>query len=1050
MRLFLFLMLCGMLSVQAAFAQPISISGTITDIGGDLLPGVNVTVLGTTTGVVSDANGKYSISVPAGDAVLQFTFVGFATQEIAVEGRRSIDVTMSEEAEKIEEVVVVGYGTMKKSDLTGSVGSVNSEEIVKKGTTSVMDALQGAIAGVDITMTSSRPGSGFSIQIRGQNSMETGSPLYVVDGIVTDDIDFLNPSDIDKIDVLKDASSTAIYGSRGSNGVVIVQTKNAEFGKQARVTVSYDGYYGIREVARIPDLMDGRTYLEYRTTAYHSWDAANGKWRLTDVNTPEAGKLKDKESITLLSPIVHEMAYDENYTDWLGLVMQTGQQQNHYLNVSGNAKEMSYNIGLGYQHEKGNFIQEEFDRYNLKVSVNHTPSKFFRSGATANLSFNTFDQGSQNGYRDAIQLATIIPAFDADGKVVPQPGTGSALNGKVSNNFTSSANPLIEVNAGSQETRRFDIMGNVYMQVTPLPGLDIKTSLSPRLNRNRRGIYRGVALGNRTKAQEYASTSNMERFEYTWDNQITYDKRFGNHKLNATFINSLYYTRFESIVVAAQDFPYPSAWYNIYSGTLVPGDCSSEFSETSLLSFAGRVNYDYKGKYMLTGTIRYDGSSKLAEKWAAFPSAAVAWRLSEEEFMKSAEWLSNLKARLSLGYSGNNNGVRAYGTMDKPQTGDNVYYDFYGVSSSGFAPGVPVNRLLTWERTREVNFGLDFGLFNSRVNGTVELYDKLSDGLLMSRRLAVESGVNSMTDNVGSVNNRGVEVALNTVNIRTKDLYWSTSFTFSHNKNAIRSVYGKKEDVIGEAYFIGEPINILYDYRLLGVWKQADYDAGKTVYRRPDGTVQYTAKPGEAITDDANHDGVLSTEDKVVLGTPDPKWTGSMSSTLQYKNWDFSFSIITRQGMLVNDVFTARFGPIGNRGLNAMNYDFYIPVGAQMPDWSTRQTDADGNVIMSWKTHEGNEDTQYPIYDNAKGGYYGSSLYHQNTSFVKVRNITLGYNFGKISKVGISRLRVYVNVLNPFVFTKYPGWDPEFAGTGWSDGNGPSNITYQFGVNVKF
>jgi TonB-linked SusC/RagA family outer membrane protein len=729
------------------------------------------------------------------------------------------------------------------------------------------------------------------------------------------------------------------------------------------------------------------------------------------------------------------------------------------LNISGNAKDISYNIGIGYQNEKGNFIREMFDRYNLKVSVTHTPSKFFQTGATANMSFNTFDQGSQNGYATAFTHVPVVPAFDKDGNIIQQPGTVAAVNGSGSNNFTSTDNPLIEIPSGSQETRRYDIMGNLFIQVTPIEGLDIKSTISPRFNRNRRGRYFGLTS---QRIKDYANQNNMENFSWTWDNQITYNKIFGNHRLNATFINSFFHTRLESVSLAAEGFPYNGAWYNIYSGTLVPEECSTSYSETAMLSFAGRINYDYKGKYMLTATIRSDGSSKLADKWNTFPSAAVAWRISEEEFMKSAGWLSNLKARLSLGYSGNNNGVRPYGTINKPQTGSNVYYDFYGVTSSGFEPGRPVNPNLTWEKTRELNFGLDFGLFKNRINGSIELYDKLSDGLLMARRLAMESGVSSMTDNIGSVNNRGIELALNTVNIRTKDLYWSTSFTFAHNKNAIRTLYGRKEDVIGETHFIGQPINVIYDYHIIGVWTQAEYASGASKYFDKNGVQQYRALPGEAKTEDVSGDGLLGADDKIILGSPDPKWTGGFTSTLQYKNWDFSFNIVTRQGSFVYDWFFNRHGYSGGRANYKVWYDYYIPVDVPMPDWSVRNTDANGKVLMTWKSSgAGHENSKYPLVTNPLSGhtnFYGNNGNYQDASFVKVRTITLGYTFNKIPKVGINRLRVYVNVLNPFVFTKYPGWDPEFAQSrisqgrteSYAEGNGPATITYQMGVNVKF
>lgn len=1015
------------------------ISGIVSDGSGEPLPGVTVFLKGSTQGTITDANGHYEIAVSDEKAVLIFSFVGMKSQEIPVGSQTTINVALESEVIGLEEVVAIGYGVMKKSDLTGSVGTVSSDVLVAKGTTSVMSALQGTVPGVNITTNSARPGGSFSIQIRGQNSMEEGNPLYVVDGVVTDDIDFLNPSDIEKIDILKDASSTAIFGSRGSNGVILVQTKSATSVKTAKMSVTYDGYYGLRSIARIPEFMDGREWIDFRTSAFYSWNTTKGTYEMTASN---------QKSILQSSAILNQRLYEEDYEDWIGLATRDGKQQNHYINVAGNTKDITYNIGLGYQNEQGNFIEEELDRYNIKISVNHRPSKYFQSGATANISQTTFDAGSEYGYREIMKMPGILHAYDDNGNIVEQPGIKDVIQG--AGNFTSTANPLLEIQNGTQETRRYDIVASIYAQVTPFDGFDIKSTISPRYNRTRLGKYYGVVKNNRTV--DYAYSSNAENFDYTWDNQISYNKNFDKHHLNATFINSIYHTRYEKLIVAAQNLPYKSYWYNIYSGTLIADDCSSGYEETTMLSYAGRMNYDYMGKYLATATIRYDGSSKLAEKWAAFPSFALAWRASEEEFLKS-DWLTNLKARFSFGYSGNNNGVKPYGTQTKPVTSSNVYYDYNGTLASGFAPGSPVNPNLTWEKTRELNFGIDFGFFENRISGTIDLYDKLSDGLLMSRTLTLESGVTSMTDNIGSVSNKGIEILLNTVNVKTKNLYWSTSFSFAHNKNAIETLYGKKEDVIGESRFIGEPINVIYDYKILGVWTQAEYNAGSSAYYNASNTKVYTAKPGEAKTLDASGNGTLGSEDKIILGSPDPKWIGSFSSNLQYKNWDFSFNIYTNQGVFLLDKFTDTYGYNTQRGMAKVKFDYYMPPEVPVIDWNNFAVDASGAATAQWgTTGTGHENAKYPIFKNINGAYYGNNGNYQDASFVKVKNITLGYTFNQnlVKRIGMSSLRLYVNVLNPFTFTDYVGWDPEYAATDLVDGNGPSNITYQFGVNVKF
>lgn len=1009
--------------------KDVVISGKVVDSKGEPLIGVSVKVKGTSRGVSTNMDGSFKINVPEG-ATLVFTYLGYQTREFKLSGQRSISITLSESVSQLDEVVVIGYGAVKKRDVTGSVGSVSSENIIKRGTTSVMSALQGAVPGVDISSNSVKPGASFSVQIRGQNSMNSeNSPLFVVDGIVVSNIDFLNPADIEKIDILKDASSTAIYGSRGSNGVVIVQTKNANASSAARTNVTYDGYYGVRSLARIPDFMDGRQWVDFRTSAYYTYNSTQNSYVLTESN---------KNAVLQKSPLLESRLYNQDYTDWLGLGTQDGKQQNHYVNVAGSARDISYNIGLGYQNEKGNFTSESLDRYNIKLSALHKASKLFTLGANLNLSQTTVNSGSQYGYRDILRIPVILKAYDDDGNLIRQPGIASAIQG--SGNFTSSGNPLIEINSGNQEERRYDVLGNVFAQLTPFPGFDIKSTFSPRFNRTRTGRYYGITPD---RSKDIAYQSNTENYDYTLDNQLTYNKVIHkDHTINATLINSIYKTRYERIQAQAEGLPYNSEWYNLFSGTLVNSSSNTNYSETSLLSYAARVNYDYKGKYLVTGTIRYDGSSKLADKWKSFPSFALAWRASQEPFLKN-DYLSDLKARFSFGYSGNNNGISAYGTQVSPQTGSQVWYDYNGTVVSGFAPGTPVNPNITWEKTRELNYGLDFGFFNQRIAGSLDLYDKLSDGLLMSRTLAIESGVASMTDNIGSVSNKGIEVSLSTLNIKTRNFQWTTSFNFAHNKNAIKTLYGKKEDVPGEARFIGKPINVIYDYNIIGIWKQSQVAEA----------AQWAQQPGQAIARDINNDGrITAADDRIILGSPYPKWTGTFTSGFVFKNWDLAFNIYTRQGVFVNDAFLGEFGAANTqRGRPKINFDYYIPPGVDRYDWNNWGTNTDGSPKATWAKTEGHEDAKYPAINNP-GPYYGGNGAYTDASFVKVRNIIVGYNLPKkaISKMGLSQLRIYANILNPFTFTDYEGWDPEYATTSLQNGNGPSNVTYQFGVNLRF
>lgn len=1023
-----YLMLLATCLCAIGYAQTKQIRGMVYGETGQPLAGVSVVLKGSGAGTSTDSDGAFELSTDLSFPIeVEVSFLGYRTQTVRFDSASEQRIVLSEsDVTTIDEVVAVGYGTVRKGDLTGAVGTVSGKELQERGTTSVMSALQGTVPGVDISSNSARPGGGFNIQIRGQNSMDSYPPLYVVDGIVTSNIDFLNPADIEQIDVLKDASSTAIYGSRGSNGVVIVKTKNAGTPGSPRTTITYDGFYGIRKLARIPDFMDGREWVDFRTSAFYSYGA-------------DGYSLPNPQTILQNSPLLESRLYHQQYTDWLDLGTRTGQQQNHYVGIAAATDKLNYNLGAGYQNEVGNFLKESLDRYTLKLSVEHKTSEIFSTGASINFVHGVTNFGSEHGYRDIMRMPNILSAYDENGVLIPQPGIASAIQG--SGNFTSSPNPLQEIESGTEEIRQYDLLGSIFAELRPFRDVSIRSTFLPRFNRTRTGAYYGRVMGQRN--QDVAYQNNVEGLEWTWDNVVNYSKTFTeDHRLNASFIHSVYKTRAENIEARSNNLPYPSMWYNLFSGNFQQGDSGTGYSESSLLSFAGRVNYDYKGRYLLTGTLRYDGSSKLRNRWAAFPSAAFAWRISEERFLQDASFINDLKTRVSLGYSGNNN-INPFSAQLTPQTGTLVWYDYNGVPVTGFPTGRPINAGLTWEKTREVNVGLDFSLFNSRVSGSLDWYDKLSDRLLMERTLTIESGVPFMIDNIGSVNNRGIELGLNTINVNTSDWEWTTSFVFGRNRNAIRTLYGKTEDVPGEARFIGEPINVIYDFRVIGLWR-VDQAAEAAALGQ---------QPGQARAADINGDGEITPADRVILGSPDPKWTGSFTSNLRYKNWDLSFNLYARQGMFVDDRFLEEFGPHNTqRGRPKINYDYYIPPGMPRYDWNSWDTHPDGTPKAVWgNSGEGNEDAQYPHPQN-KGPFFGGNGRYTDASFVKLRNIIVGYNLPRetISKWKMSQLRIYANILNPFVFTDYRGWDPEYATTALSSGNGPSNVTYQLGVNIRF
>jgi TonB-linked SusC/RagA family outer membrane protein len=1020
------------------------VSGVVVDELNEPIPGVSVVVKGTTIGTVSGIDGSYSvIANDIQNDVLVFSFVGMERKEVAINGQTTVNVQLTSSTLELDEVVAVGYGTTKKRDLTGSIGSVDAETLTARGGSSVLGSMQGAVAGVNITQSSSRPGAEYNIQVRGLNTFNAGGspPLYVVDGIVTSDINFLNPQDIVKVDILKDASSTAIYGSRGSNGVVLVTTKTGQaVGFKDNTVVSYNGFYGVKTPARLPEQYTSRDWFDYRAHAYLQYDKGKGDNGMADWKIVPTG-------IYMQNPEAARRAYENDDTDWLDALLQNGAQQNHYLNFAGNTGKMDFNMGIGYQNEDGIYIKENLQRYNLKLSLNYKISDKWLFGATSNLSQTEIEAGDADAYTFTFRMAPVFKIYDANGDLMIQPGLVSNMGG-VGANFTGNRNPIWEIETGSDNRRRHDVLASFYLQYSPIAGLDVRTNLQPRFQRNRFGRYTEMAT---TQLERSGLSQNSETFDYTWDNSIDYSKSFNGHNFKATGVYSIFSSRVETLNVRTENLPYDSQWYNLFSGTLVPGDSRSGYSEVMMTSYLGRLNYDYEGKYYLTASLRYDGSSKLADKWAMFPSFAAAWRLSEESFLKS-DFLSNLKLRYSYGQSGNNN-VSAYSTFNGPQTGSMIYYNYGATAVNGFAPGNPVNPALTWEKTKESNLGLDFGFFQERISGTVELYDRLSDGLLMKRKLAVESGVTEMDDNIGSVRNRGIELSLNTVNIQTKDFRWSMSFNFAKNNNEIVSLYGRKEDVVGEKRFIGENINVIYDYKFNGIFSTAEATAaaGNVLFSN------YNPNPGHAKVVDTNGDGAITIDDKVILGNTDPKWIGGFSTAMNYRSFDFNLGLIANNGRFVRDQFAANGIAKNSRSQMMWNdpEEYYYPQGAPRPDWENPIKDANGNITgIGFKpAAEENVNAIYPAYSGYDGPYYtAEAMNYMEVSFVKIKNISLGYSLNKtlLTKVGISKLRVYLNVIDPFVFSDYVGWDPEYTTTSAVNGNGPSSITYQFGINVEF
>ncbi|WBL24719.1 SusC/RagA family TonB-linked outer membrane protein [Zunongwangia sp. HGR-M22] len=1002
------------------YAQDLkTISGTVSsEADGIPLSGVNIFVEGTNYATVSDFDGNFTIEAPS-DATLTVSYIGFTTKTIEVDGRSTIDIQMQDDVQALSDVVVVGYGKVKKTDLTGSVGTVGGEDLAERNMTNPLEALQGNVPGVQISTSTGRIGDGFDITIRGKNSISGNvSPLYVVDGVPTNSIDFLNPQDIERMDILKDASSTAIYGSRGSNGVVIISTKDGA-GAKAGFNVSFDNFVGVREVTRLPELMSPEKWWRYHQSAYLPTAA---KDPLTGTVTPET--LRDAVSAGGQNDELFRRVVDGESFDWYDEVLQTGIQQNHYLNVSGRSDNgVGYNLGLGYQKETGNIENESLEKYTLKLGINHQVTDKVSYGTNLTITLLEQNFGSDVAMRDAFRLNPYLSPYGLDGELYPLPGKLQDNDGNFLINKTSTYNPILNINNTTDVNKSWNILSSTYFQYDPLEWLELKTTFSTGIENYRIGRSWGAqtAVGIDNDNLPSAQIQNGENFNYTWDNQFNISKTFNeDHNINLLGLFSLYSAEGETSSQSARRIPFETKFYNIGSGDPGTYDMNSNYQKQTLASYALRANYSLMDKYLVTASARWDGSSLLADNWDSFFSGAFAWKLKQENFLKDVDAISTLKLRVSYGFTGNNI-IAPYSTINTLDS--RYFYDFGGQVTTGWVPGSLANPFLKWEKTREVNFGIDFGFLNNRIEGSVDYYDKLSDDLLLEQQLPLESGWDNITANIGSVSNKGVEIALTTRNIQTSDFNWTTNFTFTRNVNAIESIYGQDQvDDIGNNLFIGESIDAHYNYKFNGIWQADEVDEA----------AGYGMEEGQEKLVDVNNDGRYTPEDRIILGSSNPDWSGSLFTNFRYKNWDLSASLITNQGVLVYSNFHSNFADVRDRGRQKLDVNWYIP-----------ENDAGIPAQVS---------NTYPQARN-EGSFWrndGVGYYH-DASFVKVKNIGLGYNISDkmLDNLNLKKLRVYANVLNPFVFTDYEGYDPEWAGASLNTGR-PSSVTYQLGFNLNF
>jgi TonB-linked SusC/RagA family outer membrane protein len=1000
------------------------ISGIVKDEVGLPMPGVNIVEKGTTNSASTDIDGKFNIKLTSQNAILIVSFVSYQTQSVAVSGKKQLEINLKLEEQSLKEVVVIGYGSVKKTDVTGSVSTISSAAITERNVNNPLEAIQGSMAGVQITSSTGRSSDGYNVVIRGNNSLLTDTtPLYVVDGVPTDNIDFLNPQDIARMDVLKDASSAAIYGSRGSSGVIIVTTKGGAAAKSA-ISVSFESSYGTKIATRLPEMMTGEEWWLFHQAAYLSATP------LTQTPANLASLAGNQ------SPLLVSRANSGYNYDWYDAVLQPGMTQNNYLNFSGRSDSgLAYNLAFGIQSDEGLIENDSTDKYTFKLGLNHKINTKISLGVNLTMTNTDAQLGSDLAMQEAFRLSPLMSpwAVDASGKeLVGQlfflPGKLTYPDGSWAINKTSSVNPLVEIANSSQTENTWQTVGNAYFQYQPLDWFSFKTTFAVGVTNSKFGTAYGAQsnAGVTINNLNSSSITNNDNFNYTWDNQIDLKHTFNeDHAFSALLLQSLYSNTTESSYLYSNNQPFDTGIYNIGSGVQTSYNVSSGYSKNSLSSYAIRLNYTYKDRYLLTASSRWDGSSVLSEgnKWASFPSVALGWRINKESFLIDNATISNLKLRASLGYTGNDN-VSPY--TSQALLNQQTFYANGSNLVSGWQSSTLANQNLTWEKTREFNLGLDFGFFKNIISGSVDVYDRLSDDLIFRQELPPETGWKNTVSNVGSVSNKGIEVLLTTKNINSKNLNWETTFTFTKNVNELVSIYGQDQvSDIGNNLLIGEPLKSNYNYVYDGIWQESEATEAAI----------FGQKPGMARPKDLNGDKKFDSNDRTTIGNPNPEWQGSMYSRLTYKQFDFNFSILTSQGQTVLSSFHDNFADVSDRGRQKIAMDFFIP---------TNGAGLDANPSTA-------NPRPGPVATGAGTFWASNFAFYKDVSYVKIKNISIGYTLESdlLKKLKLSNFRIYVNVLDPFVFTDFDGYDPEWAASPLGI-NRPASITTQLGLSVKF
>jgi TonB-linked SusC/RagA family outer membrane protein len=1009
--------------------QQKNVTGRIVDSNNKPFAGVNVVEKGTNNGVISDADGKFSINVASASSILTFTFVGYDLQEINVGTKTTLDVRLIESLTDLGEVVVIGYGTAKKSDVTGSVASVSAAKLQAIQTPNVTNQLKGRTAGVDIVSNSSNPGASGQIRIRGERSLTgTNDPLIVVDGIpFSGSVNDINPNDITSLDILKDASATAIYGSRGSNGVIIISTKRGKAGKSV---VTFDSYYGITSLMAQLKVFNGEELAAFKAEA-SAGNTVNPGTNPYGLTTGEANGLANGTN-----------------TDWQNLIYQKGFTTDNQLGISGGNESTQFSLGMGYYNETGIIPQQKFERYNLRATIDHQISKKLRVGLNTMNTLN-FTNVAGNPVGTMLALSPLTNPYKDDGTINLYPMTGHIDEMVFLNPLTINNTDAIYNN-----NRRIRTFNSLFGEWNILDFLKYRINVGLDFSQTQAGSYYGpntVFNSGTTLAQARENVNNSEAYTYTIENLIIFDQTYGKHHVGFTGLFSIQkdHARGSNFDGLGNVNDMVQNTNMSFASTLTAPNNGNYLTERGLISYMGRINYGYDNRYLLTASIRRDGSSVLSpgHQYFTYPAIAFAWNARNEQFLKGVSALTNLKLRVGWGLTANA-GISPYSTLGALSS---VNYNYGANGYTGFLVTNLANEDLKWESTAQYNAGIDFGLFKDRITGSIDVYSQKTSDILLSMSLPRSNGASSIVVNAGETKGKGIEVNLSTVNVELSNSFrWTTDFTFSVNRNEIVALQDPtlKADV-GNGWFVGEPMTVIYDVKKIGIWQTADAAAM---------AAQTTPKQfvGQIRIEDINGDNKIDANDRQIIGNFEPKWIGGFSTTFSFKGFDLSAIFYGRMGMYVAVPYVTADGGANGYPMfmqsrrNQLKVDYWTPT----------------NPTNSFPRPDASRDN--PL--------FGSTLGYVDGSFIKLRTINLSYSFPNkmLAKAGINSLKVFVNVLNPFVlyspFVK-EGYGPDPEGNGYGgtvsstsaggsssvpgraitvNANTPSTRQINFGLNLKF